>query len=200
MRKHILAVCFIAIVAKGYLFSGQDTNTNFRLATWGISQEAVTKLEGKGPDRKEKNNVGLDILAFKGTAGGLDCYYAYFFAEDKLVEGRYAFVETHTNKNSYIDDFKSVKASLTEKYGKPTEDDTIWRNNLYKDDPSEWGMAVSVGHLIYQAKWTAIDTKIFLQLKGDNYKFTHVVQYTSTLPEHLDLVKKAEEKAKKNIW
>jgi hypothetical protein len=147
-----------------------------------------------------KGENGLDILMYSGKAESLSIVYAYYFVNNKLVQGRYTFSDEHTNKNAYIDDFNKVKDSLIGKYGKPTDDNMFWSNNLYKDDPAKWGMAVAAGHLGCQAKWTLNDTIIVLQLKGDNSNITHAVQYASSIKEHIDLVKKAEEAAKKNIW
>lgn len=172
----------------------------FRNASWGMTVEETKKLEAAKPDREDKEARGLDMIVYIGKADALSCAYGYIFADDKLVEGRYRFIEKHTNNNQYIEDFNVIKASLVEKYGKPKSDETIWYNNLYKSDPNEWGFAVSLGHLAFQAVWQTANTKILLQLQGDNYEFTHLLQYASTSKEHLDLIKKAEAKAKKGIW
>lgn len=202
MKRQVFIVLALATLALAQAYPSQDQTqkTNFRGATWGMTLEAVKKIEGNEPKQKSKSPAGLDIIAYMGKAGNLDCAYAYCFAADKLVQGRYVFASKHTNKNDYINDFHTVKESLTEKYGKPKEDQTYWSNNLYKDDPSEWGMAVAVGHLKFEVTWVLNDTEIFLQLSGDNYSIRHGVQYTSTIPEHVDLMKKAADEAKKGIW
>lgn len=202
MRTKILflgLVCFFLIS----LNWSQETKPkiHFREATWGMSQEQIKKIETNDFIKKDRGKTsGLDILGYKGQAGGLDCLIAYYFTENQLVEGRYVFIEKHTNRNLYIMDFKNIKESLIEKYGKPSTDKVIWRDDLYKDDFSDWGMAVSVGHLVFEAIWKLPETKINLQLKGDNYKITYFLDYASEMPKYKELIKKAIEKAKKGIW
>lgn len=177
------------------------SKTHFRDATWGMSPEQVGKIEkSKSFQKLHSKSTGLDIVGYKGQAGAFKCFIAYYFAENQLVEGRYSFIEKHTNRNLYISDFKNIKDSLIEKYGKATKDNVVWRNDLYKDDPSDWGMAVSVGHLNFEATWKLPETKIHLLLKGDNYKITHILDYMSEIPKYKELMKKAIEKAKKGIW
>jgi hypothetical protein len=201
MKKFFLTFFLLTFAVYIAASVGQTPNTNFRQASWGMSMGQIIKAEGKQPvDKQKSNSSGLDIISYKGQAGNLECLYAYYFAEDKLVQGRYIFITDHSNNNLYIEDFNTVKNSLTEKYGKPSADQTIWNNDLYKSDRGEWGMAVSIGHLIFQTKWTLDDTEIILQLRGDNYHITHTVQYESTIKEHIELMKRAEEKAKSGIW
>jgi hypothetical protein len=100
----------------------------------------------------------------------------------------YIFGLRHTNANAYIDDFKEVKKSLVEKYGRPKhgDDDACWKDELYKDDPDIWGMAISAGHLVYQAAWQTDRTDILLMLKGDNFEVRLIAQYTSKELGHLE--------------
>jgi len=179
----------------------QETKTHFREAAWGMSQEQVKKIEKSDFIKKEySKTTGLDILAYKGQAGNLECLIAYYFAENQMVEGRYVFTEEHMNNNLFIQDFNEVKNALKEKYGEPKEDEIIWRNDLYKDDSSGWGTALAVGHLVFQAVWKLSDTEITLQCYGDNFEVEHRLQYKSIIEKHVQLVKKALEKAKKVIW
>ena len=77
-------------------------------------------------------------------------------------------VDPHSNKNDYITDYRTIKKTLTQKYNVPILDEEIWKNDLYKDDPQNWGKAISLGHHNQWAKWETPDTKILLGLKGDN--------------------------------
>lgn len=177
------------------------SKSGFRETLWGMSQEQVKKIEKSEFMKKEHSkSSGLDILIYKEKAGELDCILGYYFAENQLVEGRYVFIEKHFNKNLFIHDFKKVKEQLIEKYGMPKEDETIWRNDLYKDDPSHWGTAVSIGHLVFETTWKLPETKITLQCYGDNFEVNHRLSYISEINKHKELVKKAKEKAKKVIW
>jgi len=105
------------------------------------------------------------------------------------------FVGEHSNKNDYIRDYKNLKEILAKKYGKPWSDRTTWDNDLFKNDRSQWGLAVSIGHLSYGALWDTSKTYITLGLSGDNYEITLLAAYDSReLKEWADKIK--EEKAK----
>jgi hypothetical protein len=171
----------------------------FRESKWGAKQEEVKKAEKAEFFNKTKTNSGLDAAVYKGTASGMNCYIGYYFAENVLVEGRYIFYAEHSNKSLFIDDFDKVKNFLIEKYGKPDIDNIDWKNNLFKDDPAEWGLAISMGHLVYFASWELSDALIRLLLSGDNYDITFALDYLSSSAAHEELRNKAEEKAKKGI-
>lgn len=176
------------------------SKSGFRETSWGMSQEQVKKIEkSEFMKKKHSKSSGLDILIYNGKVGDLDCIYAYYFAENQLVEGRYVFTEKHANNILFIDDFRKVKESLTEKYGKPTKDEVIWKNDLFKSDHSHWGAALGIGHVFFQVAWNTSETLLLLQLSGDNYKVDHKLSYGSRIKEHKELVKKAKEKAGKGI-
>lgn len=84
----------------------------------------------------------------------------------------------HINKNDYIDDYKDFKKIITKKYGRPKQDEIIWKNDLFKDSYSDWGRAVSIGHLFYLSTWETPCTEIMLWLTGDNFKIDCLVKYT----------------------
>lgn len=178
-----------------------NIKSGFRQTTWGMNQAQIKQQEKSELIKKDvSQSTGLDIVSYKGKAGNFDCLIAYYFAGDKLVEGRYIFLNKHVNKNLFIDDYKEIKSSLIEKYKNPSGDNVIWKSDLYKNDPSDWGMAIGAGHLAYETTWQLQDTLIRLQLYGDNFDISLVLGYQSTLPAHVDAIKKAQEKAKKAIW
>jgi len=147
---------------------------DFRKTNWGMSKEQVKATENKKPDFEEDN-----VLAYKVKINGDDYFCAYSFLKDKLHNAGYAFAEKHTNRNLYIDDYKKLKELLIKQYGKPLTDRTTWDSDLYKDDISEWGFAVSLGHLSYGATWETSATYITLGLNGDNYKINLLLAYDS---------------------
>jgi len=230
MRKSMIAICLITFFAQGYFLFGQTPKTNFREATWGMTQKAVIKLEGQEPRGKGTDNItGLDYIGYTGKAGSLSCNYFYYFADDKLVKGWYIFTDDHFgHKEAYIDDFNTAKNALAEKYGKPareqpalksdkdnvndflrrpTKEKSASKNDIYKMYPELLWDEMAQGKVRYEAFWTLDDTEIFLYLTVSDYKQMppegkthHMLHYKSTRPEHIDLMNKAEEKAKKGIW
>jgi len=137
-------------------------------------------------------------LGFKFRLDNLDSFVIFYFADNKLVRGRYMVTEPHTNQNAYIRDYATIKEQLIQKYGKPKEDHVTWINKLYQDEPSQYGFAVSLGHLVFNATWKTLDTEIRASLTGDNYEINLWVEY-SGLAFH-ELEQKTIEAAKKAVW
>jgi len=171
----------------------KNAKYDFRKTNWGMSMEQVKATEDKKPDSEYDTS-----LVYYVKIVGDDYLCGYSFLQDKLYNTGYVFVGKHTNENLYIDDYENLKEILTEKYGKPKSDRTTWHNDLYKSDRSEWGFAVSLGHLSYGAIWETPKTYITLVLNGDNYKINLLIAYNSVeLDEWVDKIK--EEKAKKDF-
>ena len=54
----------------------------------------------------------------------------------------------------------------------------MWKNDLYKDDKSDWGLAAACGHATFWRIWTADDgSEIIIGLTGDNFKTNTFVLY-----------------------
>ena len=101
-------------------------------------------------------------------------------------------MEPHINKNDYIDDFNDFKQALTKKYGEPAAEEVTWENDMFKNDKSKWGLAISMGHLQYLSHWKTSTTVIFAVLTGDNLTANCVVSYNSLRHESLIKVKEAK--------
>jgi len=149
---------------------------DFRKANWRMSKEQVKATEDKRPDLEEDTK-----LLYKVKIGENNFLCVYSFLKDKFYRSTYLFNETHTNKNDYIDDYERLKNVLIKKYGKPTTDRAVWKNNLYKDDKQDWGTAISIGHLEYRTLWMKLVDRdiieITLLLTGDNYKISLGILY-----------------------
>ncbi len=152
-----------------------------------MSSENVKASEPLKAVKDEKNLIG-----YKTKVIDKDVFIAYFFIDNQLVRTRYVLAESHSNKNDYIQDYKDFKAILEKKYGKPKLDETIWKNDLYKDDYSGWGTAIGMGHLVYYSSWETKETNITNILTGDNFNITSMVEYSSNKLKELE--KKAAEK------
>ena len=73
-------------------------------------------LESQSSD-ESKFFIG-DILGLEGGVG-------YFYTKDvELYAIKFIFTEKHTNKNSYISDYKGVNNKFVSKYGNPPTDET----------------------------------------------------------------------------
>lgn len=157
---------------------------HFRQARWGMSKEQILKLEGE-PSHQE-NLDGLDIIGFQQKVMDMSCLIQYIFAENELIRAKYIFLEKHKYKNQYIGDYKKIKDWLIEKYEQPEEDNITWRDTLFKEDYSKWGLAVSLGHLEYSSQWRAPETEILLKLSGEDIKVSLEVEYTEVIFKDID--------------
>jgi len=155
---------------------------DFRKTKWGFSIEEVKSTE-TGTLIPELNKPNM--LGFTGTVGGLETLIGYYFVNNKLWKAAYIFSETHSNRNLFIEDYGIIKNILIEKYGEPINDNINWSNDLYSDDPSQFGFAVSLGYLSLNCGWQIGDTIIQMVLDGDNYKISHILSYTNETLKNL---------------
>jgi hypothetical protein len=176
---------------KDILPKASSSSFDFRKAKWGMSKKQVKATESGKIERDDDV-----VLGYSGRVSDMECFIVYIFTENKLVRTKYVFIPKHSNENDYIVDYKNIKEGLTKKYGSPKSDDSYWRNELYKDDYSHWGFAVSLGHLTYLADWETESSKISLILSGENYKVNLATEYISKQFEGLE--EKAVEKKNKD--
>lgn len=149
---------------------------HFRQAHWGMSKERVTELEGEPVH--QKYSEGLERVGFRKKVKDLDCLIEYVFTSNKLVQARYVFLVEHEFQNEFIGDYKKVKDYLIEQHGEPEESKVIWMNDIYRDDYSRWGLAISLGYLEYFSFWKAEETEILLRLFGLDERIRLEAVYT----------------------
>ena len=189
MRQFIILVTLLTVLLCGTSWADEY---DFRKSTWGMTKAAVKTTEKNKRIIIDDDPSGK--LIYETEVSGQRCYLIYEFTQDKLTTTSYLFTTKHSNKNDYIADFEHIKSLLNKKYGTPLKEDKdgFWKNNLYKDDPQHWGMAVSLGHLIFRARWENEKTKIFHSLSGDNFNIKHGIIY-----EGKELEKLVDEKTEK---
>jgi hypothetical protein len=159
-----------------------NSQYDFRKTTWGMTQKQVLASETAELSTQEKDRS----LIYKGSINDLDCKIIYVFAYDTLIKARYSIIEEHTNKNEYITDYEKLKELLNKKYGDPAKERTTWLSNIYKDNSRDWGLAISLGQLVYFTEWDTESTQIWLMLHGDNHEIQFSVEYTSIKYSYLD--------------
>lgn len=148
---------------------------DFRNAKWGMSKEEVISSEQSQPDESSKDS----IIYYEREVAGFDAILGYSFTDNRLSSGLYVINTKHTNDNDYIDDYDNIKKALISKYGTPDADRVNWKNDLFKDDPQDYGLAVAVGDLEYTSVWEKQNGSITLHLSGDNYDITLGLLYMS---------------------
>lgn len=154
---------------------------DFRKINWGMNQKEVKQSEESVStflsDISKENR-----LAFQGDAGGIPCYILYNFAEGRLTNTTYWFNisdKSYNNKNDHISDYSNLKEKLIKKYGNPSMDKQIWNNNLYKNNPENWGVAISLDHLSFITGWETSTTLIGLFLNGEDNGVNLYISYIS---------------------
>lgn len=167
---------FITPNAKGDL-----SNQVFRNATWGMSKSQVKITEKEKPKSEDDS-----FLVYVGKVAGMNALIIYVFVDNKLVRAKYSFIENNSNRNDNITDYNNLKKLFEKKYAKPKEDKFIWKNDLYRDNSSEWGFAVSLGHLLFYSQWETSNTVITLTLSGENHRTELVAEYYSKALEVLE--------------
>lgn len=153
----------------------------FRQTTWGMSPAEVIAAEGKDPDATQDG-----MLFYGDTVGGSDVVAVYIFVEDKLVRAAYVSDESYTNANNYIREYRKFLDLLTQKYGAPEKEDTYWSQEMFRDNPSNYGTALQMGHAVWEASWSTSRSDVLLQLSGGNYEATLKIQYVSKGLKHLE--------------
>ena len=134
-------------------------------AHWGQQPDALRlSVAGTVERDGEGKLIYLRNLADHGVLEG------YEFHHESLVRGQYILLQRSLNGlNEFIGYYRTLKDQLTTTYGSPTNDQTVWDNDLYEPVPDYWGVAVLIGHLHYHATWETADGTITLELTGNQH-------------------------------
>jgi len=152
---------------------------DFRNVSWGMDRAQVIATEGIAPSQI-RDFSGETVARYDSARiGGLDCRVVYIFAKDKLVRTKYVFQQEHPEKNDFLGDFTLLDAFLIGTLNRPSEQRVSWRNEEYKADPKHYGVAVSLGHLLYSTQWSNARTIVTHALSGENGAVVHEIEYVS---------------------
>lgn len=151
---------------------------DFRKSKWGDSPSQIKSAEKEGtllPELCDENSIVYRNI----EVGGLSVVVSYQFINNKLVRGVYVFIDEHYEKNEYLYDMSKIGVLLAEKYGE-TDAEVNWKNKLYADDPSHYGMAIGLGHVTLRYEWTTPRTIISHELFGGDFEVSHRLVYESS--------------------
>jgi hypothetical protein len=147
---------------------------DFRHAVWGMTRDEVMKSEAL--ELKQEIDGSL---WYEGNIGGFSCNIIYIFASGQFVRAKYYITDQYSVTGKYISAYEDLKNSLKQKYGEPNDDIVYWHDELFKDDPNEWGTALGLGHVSHFATWEKPKTTITLALTGDNGSLSFGIEYVS---------------------
>ena len=159
----------------------------FRNTNWGITIDQVKILESA---RLVMDNGKM--LSYEGRVAGLPCQIVYNFVKNQLTESHYFFKPQHSTDNAFVQDYDTLKHSISEKYGTPTLDDATWKDDTYKGIPAKVGLAVRSGHLSLVTKWETPSTDVWLFLVGENSHMNLSMKYASRQLARVQEEEKAE--------
>lgn len=152
----------------------------FRGYAWGTSLDEIKQKEITS-DMVEDVDYGVSdgsLIIVDGQVSSYDANICFELDEEnKLKGGQYIITEKHSDYTGYYNDFENLADLYSKKYGEPQKYD-LWKNDLYKDDKSDWGLAAACGHATFWRIWTADDgSEIIIGLTGDNFKTNTFVLY-----------------------
>jgi hypothetical protein len=169
----------------------------FRSTTWGMTQSQVRAAE-KFSAAAVRNASGEIFLEYAPvTLGPLPGRMVYIFAQNQLVRARFLSAAEHSDHTEFIRDFQVIEAELTERYGKPLHDHTVWSDDSTQDEPKPYleqdratatgilpsdrniGLAVLLGHLKLYTQRTQGLTEIWHTLSAEDHQISHQVEYQS---------------------
>ena len=150
------------------------TISDFRDLKWGMSLAQVKKIEKL--KLLEEDNVSLK---YDYVLMGMQCIVLYNFENGILVSARYTLKQKHHDPALFNEDFDALRKHLSKMYGDPVNVQDIWKNDQFKSDKPQWGFAVSIGFLTRMVIWKTDETKIVLQMEGQNHEIYLIIKYAS---------------------
>jgi hypothetical protein len=186
MKNNILV--FIMCISVSFFIASScwGDSYDFRKIKWGMSVEEVIATEPTQPVAKDKNSISYKTIVLNRNVSLI-----YRFINDKLIGATYQLDDIYIKTKSYIEAYDEFNNALSKKYGKPTNEGTIWLDNTYKNNPEKLYFALSAGHLQYFSYWLTSNSKIKTTLYGDFHNIIIKIDYISVIYE--DIKKNKEE-------
>lgn len=182
-----LSYIIIGVFLTLSFFYAEAPNFKVRNVEFGMSMDQVLKSEKEEPSQNE-----ADSLAYIVSLNNHEYNLVYYFIDDKLYQVLYSFNEELANNNNYIDVYNDMKTKLSSKYGTALIDKQSWKDDIFKNDPDNYGLAIASGHLSYLAEWDTNSIQIGLLLSGEKYKINFFIMYSET-----NLAKMAQDRENK---
>jgi hypothetical protein len=151
-----------------------DKQYDFRKVRWGMGKKEVIASE----NGKIIKNKG-DSLEYEMQLFGYDCSVLYAFKKDALDRAYFMINQPHVDPALFYKDYNELKKFLVPLYGKAVSDKCDWKNEIYRNDTTKWGFAVSIGFLTCSSEWHSDRTRILLSISGGNHQILTNVEYTA---------------------
>ena len=160
--------------------AGKKKDYDLRRLRWGMDQEQILKAEKARLAYQDRN-----YLVYSTKVLDRQVALEFHMGRNQLYRAVYRLAEHYIMEANYLKDYNDFKTILTKKFGAADKDEMKWRKPHLKGDPSQWGVAVSIGDLSCQTVWETPRTRVVLQLTGGNYEVTCTIDYLSKDLAHL---------------
>lgn len=145
---------------------------DFRTVRWGMSIPEVKKKE-TAKLLKESSTE----LEYEAEFLGYTCKVLYYFTSSKLQRAEMLISQDHTDPAKYYKDYEKLIKFLNPLYGSPVSDQKDWKNDMYKNDRSRYGFAISIGFLTCKTVWNNKRSQVSLNISGGNHKIKTNLEY-----------------------
>ena len=143
----------------------------FRQVPWYTTQTQAQKKLGKAD--KTTNNQ----LHYQTSLAGMQFSLTLEFFDDQLIAGTYKRIGVHADRMHHHQEYLRLNELLTEKYGAPFRDDTVWTNDLLRNEDDAEGTAFGIGHVTYITEWRTDSTQITHRISAPNFSIHHSISY-----------------------
>ncbi len=151
----------------------KNTGENdFRTVRWGMSIPEVKKQEVA-----KLLNESNTQLEYEAEFLGYTCKVFYYFTSSKLQRAEMFISQDHTDPAKYYKDYEKLIKFLNPLYGAPISDQKNWKNEMYKNDRSRYGFAISIGFLTCKTVWNNNRSQVSLNISGGNHKIKTNLEY-----------------------
>ncbi|MBN1578580.1 MAG: hypothetical protein JW913_18600 [Chitinispirillaceae bacterium] len=151
-----------------------DREFDFRKVRWGMSGKEVLASEESTPVKNEPSEIEYKVQFL-----GYDCVVTYSLVNDALTRAGFLIRQPHVDPALYYKDYEDLKRYLAPLYGIAVSDKCDWKNEMYRDDRSKWGFAVSLGFLACGTQWRSNRTQITLAISGGNHQIATNLDYAA---------------------
>lgn len=158
-------------------------------AKWGMTKAQVQKLFPKIKQQKP------GLHCFTKTIANLPSNVCFQFdSAGRLGQVIILVTKRHLNSQGYIEDYEKLRDLLRAKYGPEGVANEKWTNDMFKDNPNDWGTALVMGHLGLISAWRSEVTEVGIIASGGNMSVSLAIFYNSLkLMEKLEQEKQEED-------
>ena len=123
-------------------------------------------------------NMNPESLMYSESVLGYSSRIIYVFSDDKMVRAEYVIDQPHVDPEKFLGDYENLKVALEPVFGEIQLEQNIWKNSMYKNNPKQWGFAISIGFLRRKSVWQNERTRISLFISGQSHEISTRLEFT----------------------